>query len=256
MKTDLKVDVIIPNFNETVLLSRAVESVLIQGNVVNKLIIVDDGSNEKTLQYLKSNFSAGDKIQVIFSARKNHPGIMRDVGINHSDSEWIAFLDADDFWEPGKLLRQLNFAMENNFQVVCSNAHLFRNFVKVGQFYNFNIRPKITTKSLLKENIIINSSSLVRRDCFQKIGGYPTDYYLRGVEDYSTWLRISVHFKIGFLNETLVNYEDQPNSLGKQQTAYLRNIAILDFIFWSKHEASLYVRLFSKYYLARILGGV
>jgi glycosyltransferase involved in cell wall biosynthesis len=251
---DIKVDVIIPNYNETLLLSRAVESVLIQGGAVNKIIIVDDGSDEETLRYLNSNFSSIDKIQIVYSARRNHPGMMRDIGINQSNSDWIAFLDADDFWEPNKLRKQISFALEGNFEVVCSDANLFQNFVKVGQIYQFDVAPKIKTKRLLKENIIINSSSLIKRDCFQKIGGYPKEYYLRGVEDYSAWLRLSVHFRIGFLNETLVNYEDQVNSLGKQQNPILRNIAIFDFIFWSKRRASLYVHIYSKYYLLRVLG--
>lgn len=256
MITNIKVDVIVPNYNETILLSRAVDSVLIQGKVVSKIIIVDDGSDEETLQYLDSNFSGIDNIQVVYSARQNHPGVMRDIGLNHANSDWIAFLDADDFWEPEKLLKQIDFAIENNFQIVCSDANLYRNLVKVKRIYQFDIAPKITTRSLLKDNIIINSSSLVRRDCFTIIGGYPKEYYLRGVEDYSVWLRLSVFFRIGFLNEALVNYEDLASSFSKQQNSFLRNIAIFDFIFWSKHQASLFVRLYSKYYTFRVLGRV
>ena len=254
MNTNLKVDVIIPNYNETRLLSRAVDSVLIQGEIVRRIIIVDDGSDEETLNYLNSNISNVDKVQIIFSARQNHPGVMRDMGINNSNSDWIAFLDADDFWEPDKLQKQLDFAFKNNFQVVCSDAYLYRNFTKVGQIYKSDKKPIINTKSLLKENTIINSSSLIKRDCFKKINGYPKEYYLRGVEDYSAWLRLSAHFRIGYLNETLVNYEDQANSLGKQQNPILRNIAIFDFIFWSKSRAPLFIQLYSKYYLFRVLG--
>ncbi len=256
MKADIKVDVIIPNYNETKLLSRAVNSVLIQGESVNKIIIVDDGSDEETIKYLKSNFSGIEKVKVVYSARQNNPGVMRDIGLNNAVSDWIAFLDADDFWEPDKLQRQLSFAFEGNFKVVCSDAHLYRNLIKVGEIYHFDVAPKISTKSLLKENIIINSSSLIRRECFEKIGGYPREHYLRGVEDYSAWLRLSVYFRIGFLNETLVNYEDQVNSLGKQGNPIHRNIAIFDFIFWSKRNGSLNSRLYSKYYLIRVLGRV
>lgn len=253
---DIKVDVIIPNYNETKLLSRAVNSVLIQGELVNKIIIVDDGSDEETIQYLNSNFSGIEKVKVVHSVRKNNPGVMRDIGINHAVSDWIAFLDADDFWEPDKLRRQVSFAFEGNFKVVCSDAYLYRNLTKVGEIYHFDVTPKISTKSLLRENIIINSSSLIRRECFEKIGGYPREHYLRGVEDYSAWLRLSVYFRIGFLNETLVNYEDQVNSLGKQGNPILRNIAIFDFLFWSKQNGTLYSRVYSKYYLIRVLGRV
>lgn len=248
-----RVDVIIPNYNETVLLSRAVNSVIHQGEVVNQIIIVDDGSDEEVIRYINSSFAGNDKIQILISARKNHPGVMREIGIKHSQAEWIAFLDADDFWEVDKLQKQIKFARENNFQIVCSDANLYRNFERVKQIYQFNVAPKISTFSLLRENIIINSSSLVQRECINSIGGYPQDYHLRGVEDYSVWLRLSIDFRIGFLNEALVNYEDLEKSFGKQQSVHLRIFAILDFLFWSKNKTSLFVRLYSKFYLFRIL---
>lgn len=250
----IQVDVIIPNYNQTTLLSRAVESALIQGDAINKIIIIDDGSNQETIEYLSKYFSGQEKIKVIQSTRYSHPGIMRELGLRNSDSEWVAFLDADDFWEAKKIERQLKFAIENNFDMVSSNGFIFRNSVKVKRIYEFESAPKITTKSLFEENIIINSSTLVRRDCFEKIGGYSTDYHLRGVEDFSTWLKVSVHFRIGFLNEELVNYEDLKDSFSKQQNPSLRNIALTDFLFWSKGRTSAFARIYSKFYLCRVLG--
>jgi glycosyltransferase involved in cell wall biosynthesis len=254
MTTNIKVDVIIPNYNETSLLLRAVNSVIEQGEIINKIIIVDDGSDENTIQFLRSTFLDNDRIQIILSDRQVNPGAMRDLGLNHSMSDWVAFLDADDFWEQDKLQKQMKFALENHFQVVCSNANLVRNFVRVKPIYQFDYEPKISTKSLLRENVIINSTVLIKRDCFQKIGGYPKEHHLRGVEDFSAWLRISVYFKIGFLNEALVNYQDSEDSFGKQQNRILRDIAIYDFLFWSKGNASMFTRLYSKYYVFRVLG--
>ena len=253
MTTDCKVDVIIPNFNETKLLLRAVNSVRAQGEIINKIIIVDDGSDEETIQFLNSNFFSMGGIQIIFSERRVNPGAMRDIGLNNSTSDWVAFLDADDFWEKEKIQKQINFALENNFQIVCSDANLYRNFTKVKPIYKFVLAPKISTMRLLRENIVINSTVLIKRKCFEKIGGYPTEHHLRGVEDFSTWLRMSVFFRIGFLNEALVNYQDSENSFGKQQNRILREIAIYDFVFWSKGNASWILRLYSKYYLYRVL---
>jgi len=251
--SNVKVDVIIPNYNQTVLLSRAVDSALRQGGVVNKVIIVDDGSDENVVEYLNSNYSGSSNVQVLFSTRKNHPGAMREIGINHSTSDWIAFLDADDFWEQDKLKKQIAFALQNNFQVVCCDGYLYRNFVKIKRIYQFEREPKINIRTLIKENFVINSSALARRECFKKIGGYPEDYHLRGVEDFSTWLRLSIYFRIGFLNEALVNYEDLGDSFSKQQNAGLRNFAIFDFIFWSNHRAPLLVRLYLKLYAYKVI---
>jgi glycosyltransferase involved in cell wall biosynthesis len=221
---------------------------------VNRIFIVDDGSDEETIQYLQNHFFGIDKIEIVRSFRTGHPGIMRDMGLKQSHSEWVAFLDSDDYWEPGKIEKQLKFALERDLQVVCSNACVCNNLVKGRKMFQFSSEPKITTKSLIRENIIINSSSLVRKECFEKIGGYPTENHLRGVEDYSTWLRLSVYFKIGFLDELLVNYEDLENSFGKQQNPTLRNIALFEFAFWSKRKASLFIQYYLKYYLCRILG--
>ena len=251
---NIKVDVIIPNYNQTKLLSRAVESALIQGDAINKIFIIDDGSSQDTNQYLSDNFCDEEKVKVIRSSRHGHPGIMRDIGLSNCSSEWIAFLDADDFWEFNKIERQLKFAVDNDFEVVCSNGYIYRNSVKVKRMYEFDLAPNITTKSLFRDNKIINSSTLIKRDCFQKIGGYSKEYHLRGVEDFSTWLRLSVHYRIGFLNENLVNYEDLQDSFSKQQSSELRNIALMDFVFWSKGRASYFVRLYLKCYLYIVLG--
>ncbi len=248
-----KVDVIIPNYNQTTLLSRAVESALIQGEPIHQIIIIDDGSDEETNQYMITTFSGMEKIKIIRSSRYGHPGIMRDIGLSNSDSEWIAFLDADDFWESEKIERQLKFALDNNLKVICSNGFICRNSARVKRIYEFDSAPTLTTTTLMRDNLVVNSSVLIHRDCFQKIGGYPRDYFLRGVEDFSTWLRLSVHFKIGFLNEDLVNYEDLENSFSKHQNPKLRNIALIDFLFWSKGKASTFVRLYLKYYLFRVL---
>lgn len=251
---NIKVDVIIPNYNQTELLTRAVESALIQGETINKIFIIDDGSSQETNQYLTDNFCDEEKVKIIRSSRYGHPGIMRDIGLSHSSSEWIAFLDADDFWELNKIDKQLKFAAENDFKVVCSNGYLSRNSIKIKRMHEIDSAPKISTKSLLRDNLIINSSTLIKRDCFQKIGGYPKEYYLRGVEDFSTWLRLSVHYRIGFLNENLVNYEDLEGSFSKQQNPELRNIALIDFVFWSKGRSSYFARLYLKYCLFRVLG--
>jgi glycosyltransferase involved in cell wall biosynthesis len=248
-----KVDVIIPNYNQTNLLARAIESALIQGDTINQIIIVDDGSSEETLEYLIDKFSCVQKIKIIRSARYSHPGIMRDIGLINSNSEWIAFLDADDFWEPGKIDRQLKFALENNFKVICSNGYVCKNSVRIKRFYEFDTFSKISTRILIKDNLVVNSSTLINRECFQKIGGYPRDYHLRGVEDFATWLRLSVYFQIGFLDEDLVNYEDLEDSFSKQQNSELRNIALLDFAFWSKGQVSPFSRVFLKFYLIKVL---
>ena len=79
MTTELKVDVIIPNYNQTKLLLRAVNSALDQGKIINKIIIIDDGSDAETIEFLNSNFFRIDKEKSIEKFKSLFGGIKKKI---------------------------------------------------------------------------------------------------------------------------------------------------------------------------------
>ena len=98
-----KVSVIIPNFNYADFVGEAIQSVLKQTYQNTEIIVVNNGSTDNSLEILRS---FGDKILIVDQANLGQSGA-RNAGLAKSTGELIAFLDADDLWEPKKLEKQM-----------------------------------------------------------------------------------------------------------------------------------------------------
>ena len=117
------ISVIIPTFNRAKLLVEAVRSVLDQKDVPEdvEIIVVDDGSTDNTAKALAA---LAGKIAYI---RHEHSGVSkaRNLGISRSSGEWIAFLDSDDLWRPGKLRAQMKFFSDHPETFVCQTDEIW-----------------------------------------------------------------------------------------------------------------------------------
>lgn len=105
----MKLTVIIPFHKERTLLSRAIESVLVNSHAVDELelLVCNDGPlNESEIRALLGT-SANNATTVLVNRHPKGPGGARNTGLDASTGDYIAFLDADDFWLPGKLSAQL-----------------------------------------------------------------------------------------------------------------------------------------------------
>lgn len=108
-KEPLRVTVVIPAYNSQQYIARAVDSVLNQTRSVDEIIVVDDGSADKTIEIVKCY---GEKVRYL---RQENAGASaaRNTGILAANSDWIAFLDADDEWLPDKIERQMELLVRN-----------------------------------------------------------------------------------------------------------------------------------------------
>ena len=97
------ISVVVPTFNRSGTLRRALQSIARQTRAPDQIIVVDDGSTDDTRQMVTSRFP-----QAIYLHQPNR-GVSsaRNLGINSASGEWIALLDSDDEWLPGKLSAQL-----------------------------------------------------------------------------------------------------------------------------------------------------
>src|SRR3954465_5067207 len=99
------VSVLLPTFNRAHYLPDAVHSVLRQTETRWELIVADDGSTDETNAYLAT--LSDPRIRILRLDHVGHPGEVRNRALALCRAPWVAFLDSDDWWEPGKLATQL-----------------------------------------------------------------------------------------------------------------------------------------------------
>ena len=126
MKNIAKISIIMPNYNSQKYLRETIKSITQQTYQNWELIIVDDNSNIKTKNILKS-FKNNKRIKVFFLKQNKGDGYCRVYGIKKSKSRIIAFIDSDDLWTKNKLKNQLDFMQKNRFIFTYTNYIPFKN---------------------------------------------------------------------------------------------------------------------------------
>ena len=115
------VSVVIPNFNYGNYISQAIDSVLAQDYKEIEIIVVDDGSTDNSLEILRGY---GSKIVLIENSNWGAP-IARNFGLMRATGALIAYLDADDYWHPTKISKQIEFMEKTDVDFVyCQMAVL------------------------------------------------------------------------------------------------------------------------------------
>lgn len=201
------VSVIITCYNYGKYLKGCLDSVLNQSFSNFEIIIVNDGSIDNTDEIVE-NFQSLSNIKYIKQPNKGQ-AIAKNVGIQNSSGDFIAFLDADDAWEKDKLKKQLPLFEKNNVGVVYSRAMYVNDQgqsiknLKTTEKYLIPKSGKVT-ENLFLDNFVPFSSSIIRKDCFKKCGIF--DVSLQMGIDWDLWLRISTVYEFDFVDEPLLIY--------------------------------------------------
>lgn len=235
------VDVIVPTYQETEKLDRALASAISQSSSPTQIHVLDDGSDEDVRRILAGRYSEAKDVVLSLLEHTGMPGKLRHLGVLASDTEWVAFLDADDYWLPTKLSRQLDFAKKHNLDLVFTNATEVA--MPTGGAKPFFPEGKLTNpvelSDLLTENLIVNSSVLVKREVLISAGGVAHSRFVHGAEDYATWLRVAAVGRIGVLDEQLVVYEKSPSSFSRKKRRMPQVRGLFDFLLWTFSHADL-----------------
>ena len=223
------VSVIVPTRNSGMTIKKTITSILKQDYKNIEIIVVDDGSTDNTLEILKE-FS--NKIFLVLLDKKVLAGEARNEGIKKSNGNFIAFCDSDDFWFANKISKQVDYLIENNYKIVCSNALSLKNKKIKKMYINFEYQ-EITTLDLLSKNYVINSSVLIKKEILNKSKLYPTSKYFFSYEDYFFWIKISMNNKIGFFDQDLLIYTDNPRFSSRHNSLpfYIIKLRILFYFF-------------------------
>jgi glycosyltransferase involved in cell wall biosynthesis len=216
---DPTVSVIMPAYNATRFIDQTIESVLQQTFTDFELLIVDDGSTDRTLEIANEYAFRDRRIQVISQANQG-VSATRNHGVRLAKGNLLAFLDADDIWRPEKLAAHIeHFA---------ANANLAVSFARV-EFMSLEGRPtgQISTSRLINlqpedflcENPTTTMSNLVTSsEVFTQVGGFAED--MSYSEDLEWLFRVMCHnrkdnafWQIEGLAQVLIYYRASPSGL-------------------------------------------
>ncbi|BAY12821.1 glycosyl transferase family protein [Calothrix sp. NIES-2098] len=187
----VSISVIIPVYNGEKTIQETIESVLNQTFSDFEIIVINDGSEDSTLEIVKS--FTDHRIR-IFSYANAGLAVSRNRGLSHAVGKYISFIDADDLWTKSKLESQLKRLQDNPSADV---AYSWTNYIdEQGNFltqgahltFNGNVYEK-----LLMGNFLENGSNpLINKQALIEVGGFDTS--LKSAEDWDLWLRLAIRY--------------------------------------------------------------
>jgi glycosyltransferase involved in cell wall biosynthesis len=207
--SDIKISVVITTYNRAELVTRAIDSVLSQKSRADEIVVIDDGSTDRTGAILQ------DKYPDITYFYQDNLGISaaRNTGIENARHEWLAFLDSDDEWLPQKLERQRHALLGNPEHLICHTDEIWiRDGKRINQMKKHKKYGGDIYNYCLPLCVISPSSVLIHKRVFLEFGVF--DLNLPACEDYDMWLRICAFKNVIFLDEPLIKkYGGHPDQL-------------------------------------------
>jgi glycosyltransferase involved in cell wall biosynthesis len=186
------VSIVMPTYNHAKFINLAVSSVLAQTFVNWELIIIDNFSTDETIELLDAY--SDERIKILQINNQGSIARSRNLGITSAKAEWIAFLDSDDYWQPQKLETVSTYFNPQN-DLIYHDLSVLR--ASLDSPIQNHIRSRKLKSPILKDlilngNTIATSSVVVRKETLLNVGGMSESPDVIGIEDYNTWLRVSL----------------------------------------------------------------
>lgn len=213
------ISVIMPAYNSEKYIEESIISVLNQTYDGLELIVVNDHSSDNTLKILNKIALKDSRLRIINNQNNMGCAESRNIALKYATGKYIAFCDSDDIWAKDKLYKQINLIKLLKIDVIYTGYEMidiYGNTLKTR-----NVPPSITFKDLLKENSIIFSTTLFKKDVFENIY-FKNEWYH---EDYILLLDcLSKSLNFYGLDDSLVRYRIHTNgrSFNKVNSAKFR----------------------------------
>lgn len=215
-----KITAVIPAYNSEKFIEGALTSVLAQSLLPEEILVVDDGSTDRT-QTVVEGFITRRREQrpVIKYIRQANggPSAARNTGIKQAAGEYVAFLDSDDRWMPERLARQMEiFNRAGDVGLVCSGRYRIedngaRDAHCIGETLTSDSYRDLWTQG----NYIVTSSVLARKSVLMQAGLFDEDRRAIGSEDMDLWLRVAELCRMEYVDEPLVEYRVRSDGLNR-----------------------------------------
>ncbi|MDQ7039509.1 MAG: glycosyltransferase [Rhodothermus sp.] len=205
------VSVVIAAYNAARWIGDTIRSVLMQDYPVAEVIVVDDGSTDATRDIVTA---FDPPVRYVYQENAGSAAA-RNAGIRLARGTYVAFLDADDLWLPGKL----------SAQIACLQAHPECSWCYTDAWLTderarerrvqlsrlVSMQEGLVLQSLLLGNFVPFSSALVRREVLTAVGGFREGPDRRISEDWDLWLRVAAHHAVCYVARPLVLIRDHPD---------------------------------------------
>jgi glycosyltransferase involved in cell wall biosynthesis len=203
------ISVIIPAYNAEKTIEDTVKSVLNQSFSDFELIVINDGSQDATLDILSK---IKDSRLKVFTHSNSGPQVSRNRGIKEATGQYISFLDADDLWTSDKLESQFDALQSHPTAAV---AYSWTNWVdETGKFFRrgsyISANGDVFARLLLMDFIESGSNPLILRQALEAAGGF--DETLPAAQDWDMWLRLAAHNHFVAVPSVQILYRTSPNS--------------------------------------------
>ena len=216
---NILVSIIIPTFNSEKFIAETIQSIQAQTFTNWELIIVDDGSSDKTVSIISKIAQSDERIQFFQFEENSGAGIARNLALSKANGRYIAFLDSDDLWKPSKLEKQIKFMTKNDLPFTFS---FYDCIDEEGKLLNKRVESprKLSYKQLFYCNYIGNLTGIYDVDYFEKIPISP----IRKRQDWILWLTILKKIKTAQPTpESLAFYRVRQNSISASKFDLLKH---------------------------------
>lgn len=211
-----RVSVIVPAHDAAAYIGEAIRSVQAQTYADWEVVVVDDASSDDTAGIVERHGDA--RVRLVRSPSTVGPAGARNLALRHATGELIAFLDADDFWLPEYLARQVGRyereeRAEGSVGIVACNARILAptGFAEYTYWDQFRRVSPPTLDLLLRRNFIF-VSALVPKAVGEEVGWFSTDLF--GTEDHDLWIRIlECGYRLVLSSDVLAVYRHAPDSV-------------------------------------------
>lgn len=213
-----EVSIITPSYNSATFIGETIESVQKQTFSSWEMIIVDDCSEDNTVEIIKKYIKKDSRIKIITTYKNSGPAVARGKAINVAEGDFIAFLDSDDLWEKEKLEMQVGYMKKFDIAATCTS------YKEVEYSSGKEIAVKIPLKvaryrDILYHNTIGNSTVILDR---KKISNIKIPNIVKR-NDYALWLKIlkTVDRIVG-LNIVLATYRVRSGSVSRKKIGLIK----------------------------------
>lgn len=196
------ISIIMAAYNTEKTIEQAINSVLSQTYTNFELLVVNDCSTDRTAELVKSIAAKDSRVRLISNVKNSGVSYTRKHGLEEAKGSWIAILDSDDAWAPKKLEKQIDLQRRTNADLLFTGSAFMDSDGQPIDWY-LHAPAEVTYRQLLKQNVLSNSSALVRKELYAK-------HYAIGDgmhEDFAIWLSILKEGKKAYgVDERLLIY--------------------------------------------------